>query len=140
MCIFCKIVHREIPATIVYETDTVLAFLDISQATKGHTLVVPKSHVKNVLEASDEIVASVNQVAAQLARSSQLALGALGANIFTNANEIAGQSVFHYHVHVLPRYTPVDVPWRFDNHADLYTKTDLQAIADALLTHLNTND
>lgn len=136
MCIFCKIVAGDIPATRVYEDDQVLAFLDISQATRGHTLVIPKQHTLNVLEASPEVIAHVNQVAARIARSAVVSLGAKGANIFTNANEIAGQSVFHYHVHVLPRYTPVDVPWRFDNHQADYTKQQLHEIANQLTTSL----
>lgn len=136
MCIFCRIIAGEIPATKVYEDDLVVAFLDISQATQGHTLVIPKQHVVNVLEASPEVVAHVNQVAARIAQSALSSLGAKGANIFTNANEIAGQSVFHYHVHVLPRYTPTDVPWRFDNHQADYTKEQLRLIANKLQSTL----
>jgi len=136
MCIFCRIIAGEIPATKVYEDDLVLAFLDLSQATKGHTLVIPKHHMMNVLDASPVVVAHVNEVAARIARAAVASLGAKGANIFTNANEIAGQSVFHYHVHVLPRYTPTDVPWRFDNHQADYTKQQLQAIASDLQSSL----
>lgn len=132
MCIFCKIIEGSIPATKVYEDQWVLAFLDISQATKGHTLVIPKIHTDSVLTATPAIVAHVNQVAAKLAIAAQSGLGASGANIFTNANEIAGQSVFHYHVHVLPRYSPIEVPWHFDNHSKDYSREQLTQIASAL--------
>lgn len=136
MCIFCKIIDGSIPSIKVYEDELVLAFLDISQATRGHTLVIPKLHTTNVLSASPEIISHVNLIAARIAKSSQITLGALGANIFTNANEVAGQSVFHYHVHVLPRYTPIDVPWHFENHQKDYTKDDLSLIASTLKTNL----
>lgn len=107
-CIFCKIIRKEIPSSIVYEDDDVLAFLDISQATKGHTLVVPKKHYKNFLATPSEVSNKVMEVAKRIAMAEIEMLGAKGINILTNVNEAAGQSVMHFHVHVIPRYEASD--------------------------------
>lgn len=103
-CIFCKIINKEIPSSIVYEDDDVIAFLDISQATKGHTLVVPKEHYKNFLATPSEVSDKVMKVAKRIGIAQIEMLGAKGVNILTNVNEAAGQSVMHFHVHVIPRY------------------------------------
>ncbi len=103
-CIFCKIARKEIPGKIVYEDDICLAFLDLSQVTDGHTLVIPKKHYKSILEADPEVVAHVAQVAQKLAIEITKKMGAKGCNILTNANEVAGQTVPHFHVHIIPRY------------------------------------
>lgn len=102
--LFTKIINREIPAKIIYEDDKVLAFLDLAQDTKGHTLVIPKEHTESVLTASNEVIAYVNTIARDLALKLMKVYGAKGVNIMTNANPISGQTVFHYHVHILPRY------------------------------------
>ncbi|WP_165213220.1 HIT family protein [Streptococcus tangpeifui] len=107
-CIFCKIIAGEIPSSKVYEDDKVLAFLDISQTTKGHTLVIPKEHVRNVLEMSDQTAANVFARLPKLARAVKAATGAKGLNILNNNEEIAGQSVFHAHIHIIPRYSSQD--------------------------------
>lgn len=103
--VFKKIIDREIPAYILYEDDDVLAFLDISQATKGHALVIPKEETVSFLTASDAIISKVNVVARKVALELMDVFKAQGFNILSNVNEVAGQSVFHYHVHVIPRYT-----------------------------------
>lgn len=102
--IFCKIIKGEIPSTKVYEDDDVLAFLDISQTTRGHTLVVPKEHYDNFLSCPAEIMHKVYDVAQRIGQAEMAILGAKGINILTNVGEMAGQSVFHFHVHVIPRY------------------------------------
>lgn len=107
-CIFCKIIAGEIPSSKVYEDDKVLAFLDISQTTKGHTLVIPKEHVRNVLEMSDQTAANVFARLPKLARAVKAATGAKGLNILNNNEEMAGQSVFHAHIHIIPRYSSQD--------------------------------
>jgi len=118
--IFNKIIKKEIPSNIIYEDEDVLAFLDISQATKGHTLVVPKKETESVLTASDELVAKVNVVAAKLARELIKIFEAEGANILTNANEVAGQTVFHYHVHIIPRYKKEELKFSpLENNVDI---------------------
>ena len=103
-CIFCKIAQGIVPSSIVYEDDEVMAFLDISQATKGHTLVIPKAHYDNFLSVPKELMHKVMDVAQRIGQASIVELGAKGVNVLTNVNKEAGQSVYHFHVHVLPRY------------------------------------
>lgn len=103
-CIFCKIVEGVIPSSKVYEDDDVLAFLDISQVTKGHTLVIPKKHYDNFLTVPKDVMHKVMDVAQRIGQADVAVLGAKGVNILTNVNKEAGQSVYHFHVHVIPRY------------------------------------
>lgn len=107
-CIFCKIANKQIPGKYVYEDDICVAFLDLSQATKGHTLVVPKAHVKNILEATPELTSHLFEVVNTLAKQITTNLGATGCNILSNANEIAGQTVMHFHIHIIPRFNEND--------------------------------
>lgn len=108
MCIFCNIIEGKIPSYTIYEDDTVKAFLDISQVTKGHTLVVPKVHYDNFLECDSETMKHVMEVAQTLGKSITHKLNANGMNILSNINEVAGQSVNHFHVHLIPRYDEND--------------------------------
>ena len=107
-CIFCKIAKGEIPSHKVYEDDDVLAFLDISQVTPGHTLVIPKKHSQNFLTTEKDIMHKVMDVAKRIGQAQVHVLGAKGVNILTNVNKEAGQSVYHFHVHVIPRYIADD--------------------------------
>ena len=102
--IFCRIVDGEIPCHKIYEDDDVLAFLDISQVTKGHTLVISKKHYDNFLSIPQEEMHKVMDVAQRIGQISIKYLGARGVNILTNCYEAAGQTVMHFHVHVIPRY------------------------------------
>ena len=102
--IFCKIIDGEIPCYKLYEDEDVLAFLDISQVTKGHTLVVSKKHFENFLSTPQEEMHKVMDVAQRIGQVEIKLLGAKGVNILTNCYEAAGQSVMHFHVHVIPRY------------------------------------
>lgn len=106
--VFCKIIDGEIPSTKVYEDDDVLAILDISQATKGHTLVIPKKHCSSFLDCPKETMHKVFDVAQRIGQAEMMVLGAQGVNFLTNAGETAGQSVPHFHVHVIPRYAGTD--------------------------------
>lgn len=116
MCIFCKIINGEIPSKKVYEDEDVLAILDISQATKGHTLVLPKKHYANVLEIEDDTFIKVMNKTKMLAKKITENLSAEGCNILNNCNEAAGQTVMHFHVHILPRYKDDDLKLEFTNH------------------------
>lgn len=107
-CIFCKIVAGEIPSSKVYEDDQVLAFLDISQTTPGHTLLIPKRHVRNVLEMEADLASTAFSRLPKIARALQKATNAVGMNIINNNEEIAGQTVFHAHIHLVPRYDEKD--------------------------------
>ena len=108
MCIFCSIVNKEIPSSCIYEDDQVMAFLDLSQVTKGHTLVVPKKHYDNLLECDDETLAHLIQVVKMLAVRISERLNAQGVNVLNNTHETAGQTVNHLHFHIIPRYSEND--------------------------------
>ncbi|WP_017754277.1 HIT family protein [Calidifontibacillus oryziterrae] len=136
-CIFCKIVNGEIPSIKVYEDENVLAFLDISQVTKGHTLLIPKTHNENLYDLSSEMAQHLFAVVPKLANAmkDQLKLG--GLNLVSNTGEKAGQEVFHLHLHLIPRYGKGDgfgSVWK--KHDSEYTKEDLQAIANTIAAGL----
>ena len=107
-CIFCKIARGEIPCHKVYEDDKILAFLDISQTTKGHTLVITKEHFDNFLFVPKDLLAQAISVAQKISQASVTSLNAKGVNILINTNEAAGQTVMHFHIHVIPRYDDSD--------------------------------
>ncbi|WP_193224688.1 HIT family protein [Bacillus sp. B1-b2] len=130
-CIFCKIIAGEIPAKKVFENDHVIAFLDISQVTKGHTLVVPKTHVKDIFELTPKISKDLFEVVPTVATAIKEAYNPIGLNLLNNNGEKAGQSVFHYHMHIIPRYGKGDgfgAVWK--TNFDGYTSEELTQIAD----------
>ncbi|MDX9690859.1 MAG: HIT family protein [Acholeplasmataceae bacterium] len=114
--IFSKIIRKEIPAHIVYEDDLVVAFLDISQATKGHTLVVPREPFQNIFEMPEDLAAHVFKVATKLSTGIKSAFQAIGMNILSNNGEIAGQTVFHFHLHLIPRYEKDEIKFALKNN------------------------
>ncbi|MCE4600376.1 MAG: HIT family protein [Desulfurococcales archaeon] len=103
-CVFCRIVRGEIPAYTVYKDDDVTVFLDIYPVDKGHLLVVSNTHYESAEEAPPETAAKVFAVATAFARIYRVRLGAPGVNILTNSGRHAGQEIFHFHVHVIPRW------------------------------------
>ena len=131
-CIFCKIINGEIPCYKVYEDDKVLAFLDISQASKGHTLIVPKTHFANMLECDEETVAYMYKIANKLGNQIVNSLGAKGMNILTNVNEVAGQTVKHFHIHLLPRYNDEDGV-KIDFISSNPSKEDLESVLNLII-------
>jgi len=112
-CIFCKILAGELPATIVDEDERTVAFMDIAPATRGHALVVPRTHTTDLIEVSDEDLAAVIAAARRLASRMQDRLGADGVNLINSCGAAAWQTVFHFHMHVIPRYAddPLRLPW-----------------------------
>ncbi len=102
-CIFCKIAAGEIPSVTVYEDDQVRAILDLGPANEGHTLILPKAHYKDATEAPAELLGHMMQTAARIGRAQMKAFGYDGFNLVQNNGEAAGQSVFHLHLHVIPR-------------------------------------
>lgn len=108
MCIFCKIINKEIPASILYEDEDVCAMLDIAQVTDGHTLVMPKEHVDNILDCPPVLLSKIISVTQMLSKDIVHKLKAKGVNVLTNANPAAGQSVMHFHIHIIPRYQQND--------------------------------
>lgn len=103
-CIFCKIANGEIPSRTLYEDEDFRVIMDLAPATKGHSLILPKEHYKNIYEIADDTAAKVLPLAKKMATMMTEKLGADGFNIVQNNNEVAGQTVFHFHVHLIPRY------------------------------------
>ena len=103
-CIFCKIVKKEIPAGIVYENDTVVAFLDIHPVNPGHTLIVPKEHHTDLLDTPDGVLADMIAKTKKVANAIVEAVKADGFNIGVNTKPAAGQVIFHTHFHIIPRF------------------------------------
>lgn len=107
MCVFCKIINHEIPSSLVYEDELCIAILDISQQTKGHTLVIPKKHVKNIFELDEELSKHLFGVTVKVTKLLKEKLHFENANILNNNGALAGQSVEHFHIHIIPQY-PAD--------------------------------
>ncbi|MEG0276805.1 MAG: HIT family protein [Coprobacillus sp.] len=107
-CIFCKIANHEIPGKILYEDDICMAFLDLSQTTDGHTLIIPKKHSHSFLDTDPDILAHMIKVAQRVANTLIERTNAKGMNIISNMNEVAGQTVHHFHIHLIPRYQESD--------------------------------
>lgn len=103
-CIFCKIANGDIPSKTLYEDDEFRVILDLGPATKGHALILPKDHFANLYELPDETAAKVMQLAKKMAVQMTEKLGCDGFNLVQNNGETAGQTVFHFHLHLIPRY------------------------------------
>ncbi|OGA20439.1 MAG: histidine triad (HIT) protein [Betaproteobacteria bacterium RIFCSPLOWO2_02_FULL_67_19] len=103
-CVFCRIVAGQIPSTRVYEDDRVLAFMDIGQVNPGHVLVAVKPHVENVYTLDDAVAAAVARASARVARAIRAAFQPPGLSVYQANGAAAGQTVFHYHVHLVPRH------------------------------------
>ena len=103
-CIFCKIANGEIPSRTLYEDEKFRVIMDLGPATKGHSLILPKDHYANLYEIPEDLAADAAKLAKKLAIRMTEKLGADGFNIVQNNNEAAGQTVPHYHVHLIPRY------------------------------------
>ncbi|MBQ7447211.1 MAG: HIT family protein [Eubacterium sp.] len=103
-CIFCKLANGDIPTRSIYEDDTFRVFLDAAPATKGHALIVPKNHVANLYELPEETAGKALILAKKMATHMTEKLGCDGFNVVQNNGEIAGQTVFHFHMHLIPRY------------------------------------
>ena len=117
MCVFCEIIKGNIPSKKIYEDNDVLAILDISQATVGHTLVLPKNHYENLYDIDEEVLAKIVKTAKKIAKHYKEVDSSIeGINLLNNNEETAGQSVMHYHMHVLPRRKNDDLQIKFQEH------------------------
>lgn len=116
-CIFCKIINKEIPGKIIYEDDVCIAFLDLSQATYGHTLVIPKKHFENILEVDAQTLAHVMQVTQKLAKQIVEKLNAKGLNILTNTNELQVKPFIISTFIFYPRYDEKELVIEFNDHS-----------------------
>jgi len=112
-CLFCAIVAGDLPAKKIAEDDRVVAFMDINPATRGHTLVVPKVHAVDLLEIDQDDLAACVHMGQLIARRAKRRLGADGVNLLNSCGAEAWQTVFHFHLHVIPRYAadPLRLPW-----------------------------
>lgn len=128
-CIFCKIANGEIPSNTIYEDDNFRVILDNGPATKGHALVLPKQHYENLFELPEDVAAGAMKVAKKVAATMKEKLSCDGLNLIQNNGECAGQSVMHFHLHVIPRY-------RNDGQHMLWKPT--QPSAEELVTIKNT--
>lgn len=117
MCLFCKIVNNEIPSYKIYEDNDFLAFLDISQATIGHTLIVPKKHFANIFCLDDDTCSKMLVVVKKVSLILKEKLGINDLNILNNSGSLAGQTVDHFHIHLIPRYSNDDFNVTFIDHA-----------------------
>jgi len=112
-CTFCRIVAGDLPATIVDEDERTISFMDIAPATRGHALVVPRAHAADLLSVDADDLCAVAEASRRLASRVMGRLGADGVNLINSTGAAAWQTVFHYHVHVIPRYEgdPLRLPW-----------------------------
>lgn len=112
-CIFCQIIAGELPGQIVQEDELTVAFMDINPATRGHALVVPRRHATDLLEIEPEDLQATALAAQRLALMAKDRLGADGVNLLNSCGRAAWQTVFHFHIHVIPRYDddPLRLPW-----------------------------
>ena len=119
-CIFCKIAGGEIPSATLYEDDDFRVILDLGPASKGHALILPKEHYANLYEIPDELAAKAMKLAKKMASAMTKALGCDGFNLVQNNGEVAGQTVFHFHMHLIPRYKGdgAGITWKPGNLTD----------------------
>jgi histidine triad (HIT) family protein len=112
-CIFCMIVRGELPGTVLDEDERTVSFMDINPATRGHALVVPRTHSRDLLSIDREDLCAVASAAQRLAARQRERLGAVGVNLINSCGAAAWQTVFHFHLHVIPRYEgdPLRLPW-----------------------------
>ena len=112
-CIFCKVLAGELPATIIDEDERTISFMDIAPATRGHTLVIPRAHSADLLGVEREDLAAVALASQRLARRMKERLSADGVNLLNSCGVVAFQTVFHFHIHVIPRYEgdSLRLPW-----------------------------
>ncbi len=109
-CLFCRIVHKQAPASIVYEDMQVLAFMDIRPVSQGHTLVIPKQHYEDICDTPEDLLAATYKVTKKIAIAVKKATNADGISIIQQNGKAAGQDIFHLHVHVVPRFEGQKTP------------------------------
>ena len=129
-CIFCMIANGEIPSSTIYEDDDFRAILDLGPAAQGHTLILPKEHFRNLLDIEDETAGKAICLAKRLASAMRETLHCDGLNVVQNNEEAAGQTVFHFHMHVIPRYDGDDAGIGWNIHES--DPEELKALAECI--------
>lgn len=135
-CVFCKIVSGEIPSRKIYEDEDVIVIMDLSPTSKGHSLIIPKEHCTNIYDIEEETAAKVMKVAKKLALKMTTALGCDGFNLLQNNGETAGQTMFHFHMHLIPRYKDADNNMLKFTSVEL-TDEEMDAIRDQIANSLD---
>ena len=131
-CVFCSIIGHEIPSATIYEDDLVKAILDIAPSAKGHTVIIPKNHCGDIFELTEKEAAHVFVVAKKIAAVLKEELACDGINILQNNGRAAGQTVIHFHMHIIPRYENDTVKIHWDTKG--YEEGEMQKLADSI-TH-----
>lgn len=134
-CVFCKIVNNEIPSYKIYEDDNVVALLDLSQATKGHTLIISKKHFKNLYDIDENLAGEIFKVIPKIANAIKKAFNPIGLNVIINTEKPL-QTVFHFHIHLIPRYFMDGVEIDFINNQGNTTTEEYFAIKDSIIKEL----
>ena len=134
-CIFCKIANGEIPSRTLYEDDSFRVILDISPASKGHAIILVKNHAENIYQLSEEDAGKIYVVAKKVATAMQKVLKCDGMNILQNNGEAAGQTVFHLHMHIIPRYEgdQVHIKWTPKDAADQISEEVAKEIQETIV-------
>ena len=121
-CIFCKLANGDIPTNAIYEDDDFKVILDASPASKGHALILPKEHYANIYEIDEDVLAKASRLAKKIITHEKEILKCDGYNVVQNNGEVAGQTVFHYHMHLIPRYASDDntnvIEWKHKEFTD----------------------
>lgn len=133
-CIFCKIVRKQAPASVIYEDESVMAFLDIRPLNLGHTLVIPKEHYETIYEIPDELIEHIHKIVKRTALAIKRATEADGITVIQQNERAAGQEIFHLHVHVVPRYQGQKLP-RFEE-IQVANRDKLNQAAEKIISHL----
>lgn len=129
-CIFCNIINGKIPSSTVYEDDDFKVIMDIFPASKGHAIAIPKKHAANIFELEESIAAKALVVVKKVAKALQDELQCEGLNLLQNNGEIAGQTVFHFHIHLIPRYRQDKIRITWENGS--YGEGEAAVLAEAI--------
>jgi histidine triad (HIT) family protein len=131
-CLFCRIIKKELPSVVVHEDNNVIAILDVFPATPGHTLVLPKAHIENIYSMPPETGAQIMNTAIMLAKSMKQQLKPAGLNLVQSNGASAGQEIFHFHLHVLPRYEHDSVSFKFGHGTAPTGADELEKVAEKI--------
>ncbi|AGL90456.1 Diadenosine tetraphosphate hydrolase [Candidatus Phytoplasma australiense] len=134
--VFTKIIQKEIPSYPLYEDNLLIAFLDITQATKGHTLVVTKKEYRNIEEVPEEVFIHLFKIVHKISKALIKTFQLQGINLLNNNGSVAGQTVFHYHVHLLPRFCKKEIGVMLKNNANNLKISDYKKVQQAILMNL----
>ncbi|MDV3198069.1 MAG: HIT family protein [Vigna little leaf phytoplasma] len=137
--IFTKIIKKEISSYILYEDDIVIVFLDIAQITKGHTLVVTKKQYIDIQEVPENIFSHLFRIVQKMSKVLMKTFNAQGLNIINNNGLVAGQTIFHYHVHLIPRFSSDEIKFQFFTKKSKLTIQDYQNIQQKILSNMQKN-